>query len=83
MGLTQYELQLVKNGVTVYDEPPMFIEGKDLGEALTEVLEADGEQIKPTHVNVNGVTHNINDLSGMTINEDIEIELIAKSKGGN
>ncbi len=83
MGLTQHNVSLVKNGMEV--EKLAFMEGKNLYDILGEILTAnvDSQAIHSySHVNVNGSTHTIDDLKSKSLMEDVEIELLVKSKGG-
>lgn len=82
MEVTQFEVTIIENGESIYDDPPKFIKGKNLGDALREILSADKDAPDPTHVNVNGTTYAVGDLDSKTIEEDIEIELLTKSNSG-
>lgn len=83
MGLTQHNVVLIKNGVEV--ENLAFMEGKNLHDILGEILtaNADSQAIHSySHVNVNGSTYTTNELKNKSLTEDVEIELLVKSKGG-
>jgi hypothetical protein len=89
MGLSQYKLSLIKNGVTIDtddDGDPIFVpEGSNLYDLMVVLAKPQNLSFNFTeysHVSVNGVTIRREDLRNKTMNQDVTIELLMKNKGG-